>query len=62
MRSTTPLFSPLIHIWNKLWHRDKIPPQVRNALLMFVTVIFAVTFTWVIQSLMLVVILRSIAK
>ena len=67
MKSTKPLFSPLLYIWNKLFGRggyDRgpgyIPPNVRNMLLIFITIIFGVTFYTMIMAFALIMVLQIV--
>jgi len=62
MRTTNPLFTPLIRLWGKLWNSKKIPRKTQELLLILVTVTITITFAWVIQALMLVFVLQSVAK
>jgi alkylhydroperoxidase/carboxymuconolactone decarboxylase family protein YurZ len=62
MRTTNPLFTPITHLWGKLWNSKKIPRKTQELLLILVTVTIAITFAWVIQALMLVFVLQSVPK
>lgn len=62
MRTTSPLFTPLTRLWGKLWNSKKIPRKTQELLLILVTVTIAITFASVIQALMLIAILQSVAK
>jgi len=62
MHNTSPLFTPLTRLWGKLWNPRRIPRKTQELLIILVTVTITITFAWVIQALMLVVVLHSIAK